>query len=56
MPQAGDISPLGQSPEQSFHCYPEVTPVLRPSEQPVVGAEQAASATADAEYVKILTA
>lgn len=56
MPQAGGISPLGQSPEQSFHCYPGVTLVCRPSEQPGIGAEQAAPATAEAVYVKILTA
>lgn len=56
MLQAGGISPFGQSPEQSFHCYPGVTPVCSPAEEPGVGAGQAASATAEVVYVKTLTA
>lgn len=53
LPQADDISPHGQSPEQFSHCYPEVTPVCRAYGQPEAGAGQAASATAKIIYVKV---
>lgn len=53
LPQADDISPHGQSPEQFSHCYPEVTPVCRVYGQPGAGAGQAVSATAKIIYVKL---